>query len=112
MPSSALPYTAQDPWLGVAETNSTPAGKKSLTIQSRPACGWSEGKGLDFLMVKVTGPPRTIVLESSAISRDALCACAIAAPVLTTSACPTITIKIASRLMPFSYCHSLSNTLL
>src|SRR5918998_5047241 len=38
-PSSALPCTAQDPWPGAAETNSTPAGKKSLTIQSRPAVG-------------------------------------------------------------------------
>src|SRR5918997_611428 len=83
-PSSALLYTAQAPWLGVAETNSTPAGKKSLTIQSRPTCGWSEGKGLVFVMVKVTGSPRTTLSESAAISKDALCTCAVAVPVLTT----------------------------
>jgi hypothetical protein len=111
-PSSALPYTVQDPWLGIAETNSTPAGKKSLTIQSRPACGWSESKGFVFVMVKVTGSPKTTLLELTAMSREALRVCAIAVPVLTTSACPKITNKIASRLISFSSLYSLSNALL
>src|SRR4028118_1308630 len=45
-PRLALPYTSQYPWLAVAETSFMPAGKKSLTIQSLPACMWPEGNGL------------------------------------------------------------------
>ena len=54
-------------------------------------------------MVKVTGSPRTNLSECAAISSDALCACFIAVPVLTTSACPTIKNKTSSPLIPFSY---------
>jgi hypothetical protein len=53
-------------------------------------------------MLKVTGSPRRTLLESAVIFRDVLCACAIAVPMLTTSAYPTIANKIAKRLMPFS----------
>jgi hypothetical protein len=57
-------------------------------------------------MVNVTGSPKAALLELAAISREALRVCAIAVPVLTTSACPTITNKRASRLISFSSLYS------
>ena len=59
----------QVPWLEVAEMNSTLSGRIPLTLQAR-----SEGSMLVFVMVKVTGSPRTTLSGYAVISRDALCA--------------------------------------
>src|SRR5215204_3849956 len=80
IPSSALLFRAQSPWLEVAETNSTPAGKKSLTYQVK-----SLGRRLVLVMVKVIGSPTAAVSELAVISREAFCTCACAVPAARTA---------------------------